>query len=71
MQFHRLWPALLVAAGLAACSERPATPTGAGGITVDRPRSHCRAGGQVNQARLERLARRTAGHSATRHSGPM
>ena len=59
MQFHRLWPALLVAAGLAACSDRPATPT-APEETATATDPPAASAGEVNQARLERLARRTA-----------
>jgi hypothetical protein len=59
MQFTRLWPALLVAAGLAACSDRPSTPTAPGEIaTATDPAAA--AAGSISQARLERLARRTA-----------
>ena len=60
MQFTRLWPALLVAAGLAACSERPAIPTApddSPGATADPSGP---LGLRTSQARLERLARRTA-----------
>jgi hypothetical protein len=58
MQFHRLWPALL-AAGLAACSDRPAAPT-ALEETATATDPAVVSGGGINQARLERLARRTA-----------
>ena len=60
MQCNRLWPALVVAAGLAACSDPPAVPTGPGEsstVTIDPGAA---ATGRVSQARLERLARRTA-----------
>jgi hypothetical protein len=59
MQFNRLWPALLIAAGLAACSERPSTPTAPDEPPVNVDPADVQ-GGRVGQARLERLARRTA-----------
>ena len=59
MQFNRLWPALLLAAGLAACSERPApmAPEESPSPAIDPTAA---TSGRVSQARLERLARRTA-----------
>jgi hypothetical protein len=57
MQVHRLWPALLVATALTGCSERPSTP-----LAPHEPVSAPGAAnaGQPAQARLERLAHRTA-----------
>ncbi len=57
MQFHRLWPALLVATALTDCSERPSAP-----LAPDEPAAVPGAAnaGRPTQARLERLARRTA-----------
>jgi hypothetical protein len=58
MQFHRLWPALLAASVLAGCSERPSTP-----LAPEEPAATsdpANAAGRPSQARLERLARRTA-----------
>lgn len=59
MQFNRLWPALVIA-GLAACSERPTAPTAPGEPPSVPPDYAAASGGRVSQARLERLARRTA-----------
>jgi hypothetical protein len=58
MQFNRLWPALVVAAGLAACSDRPSAPTAPEESPVTADPSAL--GNRPGQARLERLARRTA-----------
>jgi len=58
MQFTRLWPALLVVAGLAACSDRPSAPT-APEETATASDPAVATGGSISQARLERLARRT------------
>jgi len=59
MQFNRLWPALVLAAALAACSERPApmAPEESPSPALDPTAA---TSGRVSQARLERLARRTA-----------
>ena len=59
MQFNRLWPALMIAAGLAACSDRPSAPTAPEEV-ADRRRPSGASGSRPGQARLERLARRTA-----------
>jgi len=60
MQFNRLWPALMVAAGLAACSERPSLPTAPEESPPAAADPSAAFGGRTGQARLERLARRTA-----------
>ena len=54
MQFNRLWPALLLAAGLAACSERPVptAPEESPSTATDPPAA---TSGRLSQARLERL----------------
>lgn len=59
MQFTRLWPALLLAAGLAACSEPTPAPT-APDESPPLTDPAGAQGGRISQARLERLARRTA-----------
>lgn len=60
MHFNRLWPALLIAAGLSACSERitaPPVPDEPAPVSTEPAEAQ---GARINQARLERLARRTA-----------
>ena len=59
MQFTRLWPALVVVAGLTACSDTPPVPTApeASPPSTDAPGA---IQVSVAQARRERLARRTA-----------
>ena len=58
MQFNRLWPALMIAAGLAACSDRPSAPNAPEESPATADPSAL--GNRPGQARLERLARRTA-----------
>jgi hypothetical protein len=60
MQFNRLWPALVVAAGLAACSDPPAVPTTPDDSPTIAADPEAVGAGRIGQARLERLARRTA-----------
>jgi hypothetical protein len=60
MQFTRLWPALVVVAGLTACSERPSAPTPPDESPPGAADPVIVQGGRIGQARLERLARRTA-----------
>ncbi len=59
MQFTRLWPALVVVAALTACSERPA-PTAPDELPSAASDPAAARNARPNQARLERLARRTA-----------
>lgn len=60
MQFNRLWPALVVVAGLAACAERPSAPTAPDESPPVTANPGEAQGGRISQARLERIARRTA-----------
>ena len=60
MQLNRLWPALVVMAGLAACSERPSAPTPPDESPPSAADPVAVQGRRISQARLERLARRTA-----------
>lgn len=58
MRYARLWPVALVALSVSACSDRPTLPTG----PAESPPSTDAgiASARTGQARLERLARRTA-----------
>ncbi len=60
MQFTRLWPALVVVAGLTACSERPPLATAPDESPPPATDPSSALSGRAGQARLERLARRTA-----------
>ena len=60
MQPIRLWPALVVAAGLTACSDTPPVPTAPEGSLTSTTNAPGALQASAGQARLERLARRTA-----------